>query len=197
MWIGWHPILAGISLCERFEDERPRGPPPLQRVGYRVGRGAPDVAAGGLRAAERGVERQFLAVQLDPQSGHQLAEQPRPGGLTRYRLLGQDLLLGLGEEMRPVAPRAAQMVAAEVKSPDTEDLLRLRVIHCRPLALEEQEPGLDLGSPLLHHLKQRAALGIGGVGREAKGCEGAGAADELLDRLELVPRLGRRSPTAP
>ena len=37
------------------------------------------LAVGGLQAAERDVERQLLAVEVDAQRRDQLAEQPGPG----------------------------------------------------------------------------------------------------------------------
>ena len=90
--------------------------------------------------------------------------------------------------MRPVAAGAAQVVAAEVEAGGPEQLVGALVVERRPLELEEQQLGLDLGGALLDALEQRAALGIGRVGREPQRRVRAGAADQLLDRGELLHR---------
>ena len=97
---------------------------------------------------------------------------------------------GLGQQVRPVAARRAQVVAAEVEPVGGEQLLGALVVERGPLELEEQQRGLDLRAALLHALEQRAALGVGGGGREVQHRVGAGAADELLQRGELAHRRG-------
>ena len=118
----------------------------------RLGRRAPDLAIGGLKPAERDVEGQLLAVELDPQRGGELAEQTAPGGLAGDRLLGEDLLLGLGEEVRAIAPDALEVMAAEVELLGGEQLLDPGVVQRGPFELEEQEQRLDLGGAFLYEL---------------------------------------------
>src|SRR5947209_9163628 len=101
--------------------------------------------------------------------------------MRRNRLLGKDLLLRLGKQMRAVSARAAQMVAAEVETRSSQQLVRPRVVQRRPLELEEQQLCLELGPRLLDALQQRSALGIRRVCREAKRGIGAGPANEVLD----------------
>ena len=119
-----------------------------------------------------------------------LLEQARPRARAGQRLLGEDPLLGLGEQVRAVAPRGAQVVAAEVQPVGGEQRLGALVVERRPLELEEDQRGLDLRAALLHALQQRAALGVGGGRREVQHRVGAGAADQLLQRREL--RASRR-----
>ena len=88
--------------------------------------------------------------------------------------------------MRPVAARGAQVVAREVQPVGREQRLGALVVERGPLQLEEQQRRLDLRAALLHALQQRAALRVGGGGGEGEHGVGAGAADQLLQRLELA-----------
>ena len=109
---------------------------------------------------------QFLAVELHPEVRDLLAEQPAPGALTRDRLLGKDLLLGLGQQVRAVTAGTAQVVTTEAQRLVGEQLGDALIGQLGPLELEEQELGLDRGRPLLDECQQRAARGVGGIGRE-------------------------------
>ena len=87
--------------------------------------------------------------------------------------------------MGAIAPGRAQVVAAEVKAVGSQQRFGALVLEGRPLELEEQEEGLGLGGALLHELELGPALGVRGVGGEAQRDVGAGAADQLVDGLEL------------
>ena len=160
----------------------------LERRGHALGGVAADVAVGREQPRERDLERDGLVgvLELDGDAGGLLLEQPRPRRAAGERLLGEDLLLRLGEQVRPVAAGGAQVVAGEVEPVGGQQLLGALVVEGRPLELEEQQRGLDPGRALLQLLEQRAAHGIGGVEREAQHRVGAGAAEQVLDRLELV-----------
>src|SRR5262249_1065148 len=112
-----------------------------------------DVAVGGLEPAQGHVERRLLVVDRDTQRRDELAEQAPPRALARDRLLCEDLLLGLREQVRAVATSAAQVGAAELEPVRAQQLLRAAVVERRPLELEEQQLGLDRGRLLLHLLK--------------------------------------------
>jgi hypothetical protein len=180
------PVVDGLVGQQRVVDVGARAQPGLQRRGHRLGRGPPDLAIGREQPAQSGVERKLLAVDVDLERRHELLEQAPPGGLAGQRLLGEDLLLGLGEQVGAVAPGRAQVVAREVEPLGRQQLLRAGVVECRPLELEEQELGLELGGPLLHLLQERSAGGVGGVGGELQGGVGAGASELVLDRGELL-----------
>ena len=127
------------------------------------------------------------ARQLDLDRRGQLLEQARPGARAGERLLGEDLLLGLAEQVLAVAAHVAQVVAAEVQPLAREQLLGALVCERGPLQLEEQQRGLDRGLLLLHALQQRPVGRVGGVGGEAQRGVVAGAARQLLDPGELAP----------
>ncbi len=148
------------------------------------------VAVGRLQAAERDLERQLLAVERDPQRGDLLAEQPAPGALAGDRLLGQDLLLGLGQQVRAVAAGAAQVVGAELsESSASSSSARSSGSAAHSSSKNSSLVSISVARSWTQ-LQQRAALGVGGVGREPQRRVRAGAADQLVDRGELVHRLG-------
>ena len=161
------------------------------------GSSASDTAAAAVRRVSRSassrrlrrdVERHLAAVELDAQRRDELSEQPSPGALARDRLLREDLLLGLSQQVGAVTAGSAQVVAAEVEAVGGEQGVGALVVERRPLELEEQKLGFDLGRPLLHRLEQRTPLGIRGVGGEPERGVGGGTPDELVDRLELAHR---------
>ena len=131
-------------------------------------------------------DRLLGVVERDGDRRRLLLEQARPRARAGQRLLGEDALLGLGEQVRAVAPRGAQVVAAEVEPVVGEQRLGALVVERRPLELEEDQRGLDLRAALLHELQQRAALRVGGGRREVQHRVGAGATDQLLQRRELA-----------
>ena len=92
--------------------------------------------------------------------------------------------------MGPVAPDAAQVVAAEVETVVREQLVGPLVIERRPLELEEQQHRLDRRRALLHELQLGAAGGIGRVGGKAQRGIGAGLADQLVNLGQLVHGRG-------
>ena len=102
------------------------------------------------------------------------------------RLLVEDPLLGLAEQVRSVAACDAQMVAGEVKSVTGEQLLRPHVVERGPFEFEKHQQRPEFRGPFLHSLEQRAALGVRGVGREAKAGVGAGASHQIVDHGELL-----------
>jgi hypothetical protein len=92
--------------------------------------------------------------------------------------------------MRPVAAQGAQVVSAEVEPGGGEQLLRPLVRDEVPLQVEEEQLGLDRGGELPRLLHPGAALRVGRVERVAEDRVGPGAAGEVVDRAELLHRLG-------
>jgi hypothetical protein len=148
-------------------------------------------AVGCVQLRERDLERdrRGALVEVDLERGDLLLEQAPPRVAGRQRLLGEDLLLRLGEQVRAVAAGRAQVVPAEVEVVMGEQLVGARVVDLGPLELEEQQLRLDRRRALLHPLVERAARRVGGVGREVQAAERAGARDDLLQPAELAHRL--------
>ena len=188
------PVVDGLVVQQRVEDERAGAQAGLERLRDGLGRGAPDVAVGGHEPREGGVERHRLVLvgQRDLERGDLLAEQPAPRAGAGDRLLGEDLLLGLGQQVRAVAARGAQEVARGVEAVGGHELLGAGVVDRGPLELEEDELRLDRRALLLHALHERADGRIGGVDAEAQHRVVAGARAELGDLLQLAHRCRER-----
>ena len=187
-------VVGRLVVQERVEDERAGPQAGLERDGHGLGRAAADVAVGRHEVRQRAVERDRLGrrVEVDRDGGDVLAEQAPPGRRARDRLLVEDLLLGLGEQVRAVAPGGAQEVPGGVEAVGAHELLGLGVVEGCPLELEEQQLGLDRRALLLHALHERADRGIGGVDAEAQHRVVAGAAGELGELLQLADGGGER-----
>ena len=185
-------VVDGLVVQQRVEDERARAQPGLQRGGDGLGARAALLAVGRHEPRERGVERDrlVLAGQVDLDRRDLLAEQARPGRAARDALLGEDLLLGLGEQVRAVAARRAQEVARGVQAVGGHELVGALVVERRPLELEEQQLRLDRRALLLHALHERADLRVGGVDAEAQHRVVARARGELGDVHQLGHRGG-------
>ena len=182
------PVLDHLVGEQGVEHVRARPQARLERVRDALGGVAADVAVGREQARERDLERHGVGVvlELDRDRRRLLLEQPRPRRAAGERLLGEDLLLGLGEQVRAVAAGRAQVMAREVEPFGGDQLLGPLVLEPGPLELEEQQAGLDAGRALLELLEQGAARRVGGVAGEVQDRVGAGAAEQLLDRLQLV-----------
>jgi hypothetical protein len=83
------------------------------------------------------------------------------------------------------------VVADRVEVVAREQGVGALVVERRPLELEEQQLGLDVGGALLHARHQRAVLGRRRVGREAQGGVVARAAHEVDDDRQLLHRGGQ------
>ncbi len=134
---------------------------------------------------------------LDLDRARLLLEQPRPRLAAADRLLGHDLLLRLGEEIRPVAAHRAQVVAARVEAVGAEQLVGALVVDRGPLEVEEEELRLDRGRLLADPRDERAVRRVDRVDGEAQVRVVARAGDELGDRLELGHRLGEPGAVEP
>jgi hypothetical protein len=185
--VGAQAVVGRLVGEQRVEDVGPRAQPGGERLGDLLGGRAARVAVGRHELGEGAVERDrlLLAGQVDGDRRGLLAEEPRPGRAAGDRLLGEDLLLGLGEQVRAVAARGAQEVARGVQAVGGEQLVRAIVLERRPLELEEDELRLDLRALLLDALQERAERRVGGVDAEAQHRVVAGPRRELGDLLQL------------
>ena len=154
--------------------------PGCSAFGDRRGRGLADRAIGRVQPREAGFERRGLAVELDRDRRDLLVEQALPRAAAGDRLLGEHDLFGLGQQVRPVAARRAQVVRGEREPFVGEQRLDLLVGELGPLELEEQQLRADHGAALVDLLHARAARGIGRVGREVEAGEAPGPADEVV-----------------
>ena len=184
------PVVDGLVGEQGVQHERPRAQPRLESGGDGLGGGAPHVAVGCVELAERGFERGRCTVELDGDARHLLFEQALERAAARDLLLVEDDLFGLGEQVRPVAPRRAQVVAGEGEPVVGQEALDLFVAQLGPFQLEEQQLGVDRGAALLDALHARAACGIGRVGREVEARVAARAPDEIEHFRESVHVLG-------
>ena len=118
------PVLDRLVVDERVVDEPAGAQARLERGRDRLGRGPADLAIGRLEPAECELERELLVVEVDPEARDQLSEQPAPRGLARDRLLGEDLLLALRQQVGAVAADAPQVMPVAVQGGGGEQLLR-------------------------------------------------------------------------
>ncbi len=186
------PIVDGLVVQQRVEQIGAGAQARLERPGDRFGRRAADIAIGGLEPAERHVEsdRRLGVRQRHLDGARQLAEQAHPGVTTADRLLGQQLLLRLGEKMGPVGAGVAQVVATLVEAVGGQQAIRRGVVEARPLEVEEEQGGLDDRGALLEALHERSVLGRPGVGAEPQRGVVAGAPREVADGAEFGHRRG-------
>jgi len=105
MRVGPQAILGRLVDEQRVVDRCTRAQPGLEgpRDGFR--RFAPALARGQHEAAERDIERQLLITKRDLDRRGLLREQARPSRVRAQRLLGDDPLLRLAEQVRAVAAR--------------------------------------------------------------------------------------------
>ncbi len=114
--VGAQPVLDRLVVGERVVDE---GAGAQARA-----RGCADTASAAARRFSRSGDCRRLRATSSGTSSpsrltriavHSSLNRPAPGALARDRLLGQQLLLALAQQVRPVAAKAAQVVAAEVE----------------------------------------------------------------------------------
>ncbi len=143
-------------------------------------------------AAQRDVERDGLGLagHVDLDRAGQLAEEPRPGVAPAHRLLGEQLLLGLGEQVRAVAADRAQVVAATSEAVGLPGARRRRRRRAPPTRARRRGASSRPRWPAPARAPERAVGGVGGVDREAQVRVGPGAPDQVADRLQLGHRLG-------
>ncbi len=188
---GAQPVVGGLVREQRVEHERPGAQSRCEPCGHRGGRALAHRAVRRCEQRQALFEPDGLAVEVDRDRGRQLVEQARPRARTGDVLLREDLLFRLGEQMRAVAPRGAEVVAYEREPVVGEQLVHPLVRQRGPLQLEEEHPRVDRGAALLDPLHERAELGIRRVHREAQAGVRPGLADQLGERRHLLHDLGQ------
>ena len=162
-------VVGRLVGEQRVEDERPGAQPgrePSVTAAAAAGAARP---VGRREQREPLLERDRLAVEVERDRGRQLVEEARPRARAGDVLLGEDLLLRLGEQVRPVAAGRAQVVAARTRAGRRRAARRpARRSSSAHSSSKNRTRVLIAVRPLLHPLHQRAELGIGGVDREAQ-----------------------------
>ena len=165
--------------------------PGLERDGDRLGRGAPHVAVGRHQPREPLLEAHRAAVEVDGDRGGELGEEPHPRAVGGERLVGEDDLLRLAEQVRAVAAGGLQVVAAERELLVGEERRGAVVVDRGPFELDEDELVVDRGGLLLGARDERA------VGRDPavstanrRPAYESARPDEIADRGELAHQLG-------
>ena len=184
-------VVDRLVLQEGVEDEGSRAQSGGEGCRDGPSRRPAHVAGRVLQAGQPLFERGPLSVQLDLQRGAQLLEETGPGRPPRHRLLGEDALLGLGQEVLAVAPERDEMMAAEREAGVGQQLLHPVLGQRRPLQVEEDQLGLHPGAALLHPLHERPGCGVGGVAREPQPGVGLGLAQHLAQISQGRHELGQ------
>ena len=171
-------VIDRLVQQQRVEDEPPGPQTRLEPCGHGLGSGPADLAVGVLEHRQPGFERHrggLVALAADERCGQLdgdgrglLVEQPHPGAGAADGLLGEQLLLGLGQHVVAVAVHGAQVVRAEVEHRVLEQQPDMCLVDRGPLEFEEDQLGGQRGGALLDPHHQRAALGVRGVLREAQ-----------------------------
>ena len=151
-------VVDGLVGEQGVQHERP-GPQAGLEPGGHGFRGVRARRGRARAARQRGFERRRRAVEVDGDARHLLFEQALPCAAAGHRLLRQDHLLGLGEEVRAIAALGPQVVPGECEAVVGEQGLDLLVGQVGPLEVEEEELRVDRGRALLDPLHPRAAAG--------------------------------------
>ncbi len=188
-------VLHRLVEQQGVVDVGPGAKAGLQGGRDRPGRICAHPAVGVLQQRQPLLERR-RAIPAGGRLGHGhldrrglLVEEPHPGGCAGHRRLGQHLLLGLAQQVVPVAAQGAQVVGAEVEGRVGEQRLSALVGHRRPLQVEEHQLGRQFGGGLGQLGHRCAALGVEGVLGQAQADVGAGPAQQVV---QLADRAHER-----
>ena len=117
---------------QRVEHVRTRPQTGCERVGDR-GRGRLTLGSVGcVEPREPAFERRLLTVEGHLDRRHQLVEETLPRAPSGHGLLGEDDLLGLAEQVRPVPARRPQVVRGERDAGVGQQLFDSLVARARP-----------------------------------------------------------------
>ena len=174
-------VVHRLVVEQGVEQEGPGREPRLQGGGDGLRRRAPHLAVGGGQPGQALLQRGGPAVEVDLQRRRQLAEQPAPGRAPGHRLLGEHPLLGLAQEVGPVAALGLEVVAVGGEPLVGQQRRHPVVVQGRPLQVEPQQAGGHGGGPLLHPLLEGPVGLVGHVGGEAQAGVRAGPAEGVVE----------------
>ena len=193
--VGAQAVVGRLVGEQRVEDERARAQARLERARDRRRRLSRRTSRDGdasrdERDVERDASRRAATSIAEVSSSNSRAQALRAGD----RLLVEDPLLRLGQQVRAVAARGAQVVAAEVEAVVREQLVDALVGERGPLELEEEQRRAERGRALLDAREQRAARGIGRCRSRNRGARRSrrGRRARRSRPARSSPRRGRR-----
>ncbi len=181
-----------LVLGERVGDQREGAQVFLEGLGERVRRCLAGIGLRVLHQVERRLDRQRFAFHLEAQARDGFVEQPVPRRIGRHRLLVEQLLDAVLELIR--------LVLADVLDPRPvvpERGVRHRgfeLLVVEPVELELEEQQMDRGrrDALLHVAVEFRARRIDGVAGMHEAGERADPAEQIVERLVALHRLGER-----
>ena len=165
--------------------------PGLERDGHSFGCAPPLVPVRGVELRHRLLEADLGPVQVDLDRPQELVVQAIPRAEARDGLLGEDLLLRLGEDVRPELPDGPQPVAPVLELVARDERVSLVVVERRELEPEEEELGVDRGALLRQTGDEGSALRVGHVRREPEVRVVDRARERRLDPLALLDSLAQ------
>ena len=162
------------------------------QAGGEGGRGAAaQLPLRGVQPGEDGRLGERLAVQLVAGAAVHLVEVARPGAAAGHRLLGQHLLLPLGQQVGPVHAGDLQPVPPGGERRAVHERPRRLLGGVRPLQLQEEQLLAQPRAALVGLLQQGAEGGLVGPGGPAEVGEGAHPAGQVQQRLVAAQQPGQ------
>jgi len=152
-------VVDGLVDEQRVEHERARAQARFERGGDRFRRDASHLAVGRHQLRESLLEADRVSLEVDGDGGRELREQADPRAVGGERFVRQDAFLGLAQQVRPVAARRLEVVAAEREPRVGQQRRGLLVRHRCPLELDEDHLVVDRGAAFLGARHQGAGRG--------------------------------------
>ena len=183
-----------LVLGERVGDQREGAQVFPEGLGQRLGGGLAGLLVAVLEQIERRLDGERLGADLETQVGDGVVEQPVPGGLAGDRLFVEQLLdavlelvgLLLADVLDPRPVMSERGVGHRAVEHVVGDLVELE--------REEQEVRGRRGDLFLHVAEEFGARRIGGVAGVDELGERGDAADQVVDRLDLLDGAGECAP---
>ncbi len=180
-----------LVLGERVGDQRELAKIFLERIGERLRGGLALLLVAVLHEVERLLDAQLLAADLEAQRRDGLVEQPVPGRIGRHRLLVEKLLDAILELIGLFLPHLLDPGPVMAERRLRHRPVEHGIVDAVQFQREEQKMQRRRGDALLHVAVE---LGAGRIDRVA-GIDQRrirnDAAEQILDRLITLERLGQ------
>ena len=176
---------------DRVEDVRARPETRVERDRHGLGGATPLVAIRGVELRHRFLEADLVPVEVDLDRTQELVVQTVPRAEPGDRLLREDLLLRLGEDVRPELPNGPQPVAPALELVTRDERVGLVVLERSELEPEEEELGVDRRALLGEARDERTALRVGHIRREPEVRVVDRTRERRLDPFALLDRVSQ------